>query len=180
MSHISPRMQQQGQRAAAQRPAGSGGAWACPLCPLRQAAAQHQRRCIQVRSLAAEEASAVADEPTSGSVSEQERAQYERWAAEVAVSVLLSLRTVRSEHAHWSAVACLVQPKSSPMQEYGHKPAGRGGSVTARILLACHQCIQWTACRSPHTFVQEQCTMACMLAAGCEGVCAEGCSRRRS
>ena len=81
-----PFMQQQGQQAVPQRPAGSGGAQACPLCPLRQAAAQHQRRCIQVRSLAAEEASAVADEPTSGSVSEQERAQYERWAAEVAVS----------------------------------------------------------------------------------------------
>ena len=28
----------------------------------------------------------MADEATSGSVSEQERAQYERWAAEVAVS----------------------------------------------------------------------------------------------
>ena len=39
-----------------------------------------------MRSLAAEEASAVADEATSGSVSEQEQAQYERWAAEVAVS----------------------------------------------------------------------------------------------
>ena len=184
------RLQQQGQRGAAQRPAGSGGTQACPLCLLRQAAAQHQRRCIQVRSLAAEEASAVADEPTSGSVSEQERAQYERWAAEVAVSVLLSLRIFKPEHARWSAVACLFQPKSWPMQEYGHKRAGRGGSMTARILLACHHCMQWmacsslfwqaSACRSPHTFVQEQCTMACMLTAGCGGVCAKGCSRRRS
>ena len=88
MSHTDFPMQQQGQRAAASRPAGSGGAQVCPLCPLRPAAAQHQRRCIQVRSLAAEEASVVADEP-SGSVSEQEQAQYERWAAEVAVSTAL-------------------------------------------------------------------------------------------
>ena len=78
----------------------SGGAQACLLCPLRQAAAQHQRRCIQVRSLAAEEASAVADEATSGSVSEQERAQYERWAAEVAVSTapVLAFQALGSEH----------------------------------------------------------------------------------
>ncbi|CAK0734487.1 hypothetical protein CVIRNUC_000438 [Coccomyxa viridis] len=102
MKHICSRpasLLQQGPRAAAQRPAVSGGAQACLLCPLRQAAAQHQRRCIQVRSLAAEEASAVADEATSGSVSEQERAQYERWAAEVAAAEEFAQRAAADAEA---------------------------------------------------------------------------------
>ena len=71
-----------------------------------------------MRSLAAEEASALADEPSvpSGSVSEQERAQYERWAAEVAVSTALLLLALGPEHAYRSAVPCLLSPECQPIQ----------------------------------------------------------------
>lgn len=55
----------------------------------RQAAALQHSRSVSAQSVAAEEAAAPAEE-LSGHISEQERAQYERWAAEVAVSIQLS------------------------------------------------------------------------------------------
>ena len=69
-----------------------------------------------MHSVAAEEASAPAEEEVGGNISEQERAQYERWAAEVAVrSPSSSLQSVlllgmsclvsggqHSPHAQWS------------------------------------------------------------------------------
>ena len=54
----------------------------------RQAAALQHSRTVSAQSVTAEEASAPAEE-LGGSISEHERAQYERWAAEVAVRASL-------------------------------------------------------------------------------------------
>ncbi len=59
-----------------------------------------------MHSVAAEEASAPTEEELGGSISEQERAQYERWAAEVAVRTPFS--SPQSERAAaWHAMFCL-------------------------------------------------------------------------
>lgn len=50
----------------------------------RQATALQHSRNVSTQSVTAEEASAPPEE-LGGAISEQERAQYERWAAEVAV-----------------------------------------------------------------------------------------------
>ena len=82
------------------------------LCPKPgQATALQHSRSIRAQSLAAEEASAVAEGSGSG-VSEQERAQFERWAQEVAVR---SLSVWRAQVYQVSPLAAfLVRMHSTP------------------------------------------------------------------
>ena len=80
---------QPGTRALAQKQIGPAQHSAARPKP-RQAAALQHSRSVSAQSVAAEEAAAPAEE-IGGHISEQERAQYERWAAEVAVSTPVCL-----------------------------------------------------------------------------------------
>ena len=75
---------QPGARAVSQKQLGAAQHSASRPKP-RQAAELQHSRSVSAQSVAAEEAAAPAEE-LGGHISEQERAQYERWAAEVAVS----------------------------------------------------------------------------------------------
>lgn len=88
-------VQQPGLRALLHRQPGSRPHYSTAPCPKpRHATALQQSRSVSAQSVAADEVSEVAEEQ-GGSVSDRERAQYERWAAEVAVRTFLLFTVFR-------------------------------------------------------------------------------------